>query len=221
MSVNSTVGGLQKSPWIMKGLLFVVSAPSGAGKTTLCKEILKYIPNLQHSISYTTRAARPSEVNGTDYHFVSVEEFKRMIAEDAFIEWAVVHGNYYGTSKKALTDLLAQGIDIILDIDSQGATQIKKRFTNGVFIYILPPSFEDLRQRLTVRKGDTPDEIRRRLEKASEEAKDYRMYDYLIINDHFDTALERLKAVILSARMRIERVSPGWVEDNFFAKRGG
>lgn len=221
MSVSSTGGGLQKGPWIIKGLLFVVSAPSGAGKTTLCKEILKYIPNLQHSISYTTRAARPSEVNGTDYHFVSVEEFKRMIAEDAFIEWAVVHGNYYGTSKKALADLLAQGIDIILDIDSQGATQIKKRFTNGVFIYILPPSFEDLRQRLMVRKGDTPDEIRRRLEKASEEAKDYRMYDYLVINDDFDIALERLKAVILSARMRIERVNPGWVEDNFFAKRGG
>lgn len=221
MSVSSTGGGLQKGPWIRKGLLFVVSAPSGAGKTTLCKEILKYIPNLQHSISYTTRAARPSEVNGTDYHFVSVEEFKRMIAEDAFIEWAVVHGNYYGTSKKALADLLAQGIDIILDIDSQGATQIKKRFTNGVFIYILPPSFEDLRQRLMVRKGDTPDEIRRRLEKASEEAKDYRMYDYLVINDDFDIALERLKAVILSARMRIERVNPGWVEDNFFAKRGG
>lgn len=221
MSVNSTAGGLQKGPWIMKGLLFVVSAPSGAGKTTLCKEILKYIPNLQHSISYTTRAARPSEVDGTDYHFVSVEEFKRMIAEDAFIEWAVVHGNYYGTSKKALTDLLARGIDIILDIDSQGATQIKKRFTNGVFIYILPSSFEDLRQRLTVRKGDTPDEIRLRLEKASEEAKDYRMYDYLVINDDFNIALERLKAVILSARMRIERVNPGWVEDNFFAKRGG
>lgn len=221
MSVTGAGDGLQKSPWIIKGLLFVVSAPSGAGKTTLCKEILKYIPNLQHSISYTTRLARPSEVSGTDYHFVSVEEFKKMIAGDTFIEWAVVHGNYYGTSKKALTDLLTQGIDIILDIDSQGATQIKKRFTNGVFIYILPPSFEDLRQRLTVRKGDTPDEIRRRLEKASEEAKEYRMYDYLVVNDNFDIALERLKAIILSSRIRIERVNPGWVEDNFFAKRGG
>jgi len=221
MDVNTSAGRLQKDPWIMKGLLFVVSAPSGAGKTTLCKEILKYISNLQHSISYTTRTARPSEVDGIDYHFVSVEEFKRMIYEDAFIEWAVVHGNYYGTSRKELMDLLARGVDVILDIDPQGAKQIKKRFTNGVFIYILPPSFEDLRQRLMVRKGDSPDEIRRRLENASKEAKDYRMYDYLIINDHFDVALERLKAIILSARIKIDRVNPEWVEENFLVKRGG
>ncbi len=204
-----------------RGLLFVVSAPSGAGKTSLCKEVVKYIPNLQHSISYTTRATRPSEVDGTDYHFASGEEFKRMIAEDAFIEWAIVHGNYYGTSKKELNELLDKEIDVILDIDSQGASQIKKRFRNGVFIYVLPPSFEDLKQRLTIRKGDTPDEIRRRLEKAREEAKDYRMYDYLIINDNLDAALERLKSVINSARIKIERVDPEWVEYNFVTKRGG
>ncbi len=221
MITPGTAKELHKDPWTKRGLLFVVSAPSGAGKTSLCKEVMKYIPNLMHSISYTTRSARPSEVDGSDYHFTSTEKFKKMIAEDAFIEWAIVHGNYYGTSQKELNELLNQEIDVILDIDSQGASQIKKRFRNGVFIYVLPPSFEDLRQRLTVRKGDTPDEIKRRLDNANEEAKDYRMYDYLIINDDFDTALERLKSIIISARIKIERVDPGWVECNFFAKRGG
>ena len=221
MITPGTAKELYKGPWTKRGLLFVVSAPSGAGKTSLCKEVMKYVPNLVHSISYTTRFARPSEVDGSDYHFTSTEKFKKMIAEDAFIEWAIVHGNYYGTSQKELNELLHKEIDVILDIDSQGASQIKKRFRNGVFIYVLPPSFEDLRQRLTVRKGDTPDEIKRRLDNANEEAKDYRMYDYLIINDDFDTALERLKSIIISARIKIERVDPGWVECNFFAKRGG
>lgn len=210
-----------KDPWVKRGLLFVVSAPSGAGKTSLCKEVIKYIPNLQHSISYTTRSSRPSEMNGSDYHFVSVEEFKRIIEEDAFIEWAIVHGNYYGTPKKALSELLERGIDVILDIDSHGASQIKKRFTNGVFIYLLPPSFEVLKDRLTVRKGDTPEEIERRLRRTSEEAKNYRMYDYLIINDNFDMALEKLKAIIISSRIKIDRVNLDWIEHNFIFRRGG
>lgn len=207
--------------WVKRGLLYVVSAPSGAGKTSLCKEVVKYIPNLQHSISYTTRSARPTEVDGQDYHFISVDTFKRMIAEKDFIEWAIVHGNYYGTSKTDLNESLNNGVDIILDIDSQGATQIKKRFSNGVFIYILPPSFEELRQRLTIRKGDSPDEISRRLDMANEEAKDYNMYEYLIINDDFEIALERLKAIIIASRIKIERINPEWVETNFLTKKGG
>ncbi|MDZ4383913.1 MAG: hypothetical protein U0940_00360 [Nitrospirota bacterium] len=133
----------------------------------------------------------------------------------------MVHGNYYGTSKKELNELLDKEIDVVLDIDSHGSSQIKKRFRNGVFIYVLPPSFEDLKQRLTIRKGDTPEEIRRRLERAREEAKDYRMYDYLIINDNLEAALERLKSVINSARIKIDRVNPEWVEHNFITKRGG
>ena len=212
-----TSGGVHKSPWVRKGLLFVVSAPSGAGKTTLCKEVVKYIPNLQHSISYTTRVARLTEMNGTDYHFVSVEEFKKMITEDEFVEWAIVHGSYYGTSKKDLNNLLDNGIDVVLDIDSQGANQIKKKFSNGAFIYVLPPSFEDLKQRLTIRKGDTPDEIMRRLKMAREEVKEYRIYDYLIVNDDFVIALERLKSIIISSRIKIDRVNPDWVKYNFFA----
>lgn len=209
-----------KGPWHKRGLLFVVSAPSGAGKTSLCKEIIKYVPNLQHSISYTTRLARPSEIDGSDYHFISVEEFKKMIGENSFIEWAIVHGNYYGTSQNELNDILDKEVDVVLDIDSQGASKIKKRLSNGVFIYVLPPFFEELIQRLTKRKGDTPDEIKRRLDNAREEAKDYRMYDYLIINDDFDTALDRLKAVISSARIKIERVNPEWLDCNFFTNRG-
>jgi guanylate kinase len=221
MTTRVTVKGGNDGPWLKKGLLFVVSAPSGAGKTTLCKEVVKYVPNLQHSVSYTTRPARPSEVDQADYHFISMDRFKKMMDEHVFIEWAVVHGNYYGTSKKDLDERLNRDIDVILDIDSQGASQIKKRFGNGVFIYVLPPSFEELRQRLTVRKGDTPDEIIRRLDKASEEAKDYRMYDYLIINGNFDEALKRLTAIILSARIRIGRVDPEWVDNNFLSKGGG
>lgn len=209
--------GEYNSPWVRRGLLFVVSAPSGAGKTTLCKEVVKYIPNLQHSISYTTRVARLTEMNGTDYHFISVEEFKKMITGDEFVEWAVVHGNYYGTSRLDLGKLLDEGIDVILDIDAQGANQIKKKFSNGTFIYVLPPSFEDLRQRLTIRKGDSPDEIRRRLNMAREEVKEYRIYDYLIINDDFVIALERLKSIIISSRIKINRVNPDWVQYNFFA----
>lgn len=221
MTTNASDEIIYDGPWVKKGLLFVVSAPSGAGKTSLCKEVVKYVPNLQHSISYTTRSARPSESDGLDYYFVTAEKFKRMISEKEFIEWAIVHGNYYGTSKKDLTELLNKGTDIILDIDSQGATQIKKRFSNGVFIYILPPSFEDLRDRLTIRKGDSPEEIQRRLDMANEEAKDYRMYEYLIINDNLNVAIERLKAIIISTRIKIERINPEWVETNFLTKKGG
>lgn len=218
---NNSEEIVYEGAWIKRGLLFVVSAPSGAGKTSLCKEVVKYIPNLQHSISYTTRSARPTEKDGRDYHFISADTFKRMIAQKDFIEWAIVHGNYYGTSKRDLNELLNKGVDIILDIDSQGATQIKKRFTNGVFVYILPPSFDELRHRLTIRKGDSPDEISRRLDMANEEAKDYNMYEYLIINDEFEMAIERLKAIIISTRIRIERINPEWVETNFLTKRGG
>ena len=144
-----------------------------------------------------------------------------MIDEDAFIEWAIVHANYYGTSRKELTELLNRGTDLILDIDSNGANQIRKTFRNGVFCYILPPSFTELRERLMVRKGDSIDEINRRMKVACEEVKDYRMYDYLIIKDDFDRALAELRSVIMSAKIRVERINREWVENNFFDKRGG
>ncbi|MBI5196979.1 MAG: guanylate kinase, partial [Nitrospirae bacterium] len=168
-----------------KGLLFVVSAPSGAGKTSLCKEIMKWVENLQHSISYTTRPKRPSEQEGQDYHFVTSDLFQEMIRNEEFIEWAVVHNHYYGTRRQDLQALLDRRIDVILDIDSQGAMQIRRRYDNGVFIYILPPSFEDLERRLTLRRADAPEEIDRRLKRAKAEIHSYEAYDYLIINDDF------------------------------------
>src|SRR4030067_1813796 len=201
MEIHRDHEGGGEGPWVREGLFVVVSAPSGAGKTTLCKEVVKYIPDIQHSVSYTTRSARPSEVDGSDYHFVSVGTFKNMIDEDAFIEWAAVHCNYYAHSRQELTLLLNRGIDLILDIDSNGAKQIRKTFRNGLFCYILPPSFAKLKERLMVRKGDSMDEINRRMKVAGEEVKDYGMYDYLIINDNFDRALAELKSVSESARI--------------------
>ncbi len=201
-----------------RGVLFVVSAPSGAGKTSLCKEVVRWVANLQHSISYTTRPIRPTEVSGVDYHFVSPARFPKMIEGGEFIEWAEVHGNYYGTRRADLQALLDRGIDVILDIDSQGAMQIRRGCDNGVFIYILPPSFEDLERRLTLRRADAPDEIRRRLNRAREEIRDYPSYDYLIFNDQFEAARDHLKAIILAERGRMTRVNPDWIEKKFFIK---
>lgn len=201
-----------------EGILFVVSAPSGAGKTTLCKEILKGVPNLQHSISYTTRPIRPTEKPGADYQFVSQERFHELIDAGEFVEWAVVHSHFYGTSRRDLQALLDQGIDIILDIDSQGAMQIRRCYRNGVFIYVLPPSFRDLEERLTLRRADAPEEISKRLSMAREEIKNYGSYEYLIINDDFDKALERLKSIILAERGKMSRVEAGWIEKSFLKK---
>jgi guanylate kinase len=213
---NQEGSGVTVQKWRKgRGILFVVSAPSGAGKTSLCREIVQWVPNLQHSISYTTRQVRTSETPGADYHFISQEMFEGMVQAEAFIEWAAVHNNYYGTSRKDLQAILGQGIDVILDIDSQGAMQIKRRYDNGVFIYILPPSFEDLRQRLTGRRADAPDEIHRRLARAREEIRDYEAYDYLIVNDDFQHALDELKCIILSERGRMSRVDQVWIQKTF------
>ena len=197
------------------GLLFVVSAPSGTGKTTLCKEIEKWVGNLQHSISYTTRPKRSSEQEGKDYHFIAPDLFQRMIQSGEFIEWALVHNHYYGTRHLDLQALLDGGIDIILDIDPQGALQIRRRCDNGVFIYILPPSFEDLERRLTLRRADAPEEIGRRLKRAREEIHDYEAYDYLIVNDDFEKARDHLRSIIMAERGKMHRVDRTWIENTF------
>ncbi len=198
-----------------KGLVFVVSAPSGAGKTTLCQKITGVLPNLQHSVSYTTRPPRPGEVDGKSYFFVEEARFQKMVEKNEFVEWAEVHGHLYGTSREALMNLVEKGIDVILDIDSQGAMQIKKRHKEGVFIYILPPSFEDLKKRLMERRSDPPEEIKRRLKKAKEEIWNYREYYYLIINDDFKKAFRELEAIILAERIRMKRMDLAWIEENF------
>ena len=198
-----------------KGLLFAVSAPSGAGKTTLCQETASSMPLLTYSVSYTTRHPRPGEVHGRDYCFVKDEEFKQMVRQNEFSEWAEVHGNLYGTHVGSLSKALEQGIDTLLDVDSQGAAALKRRFPDGVFIYILPPSLAVLRNRLYERGLDTGEEIQRRLKEAHREIENLRQYSYLIVNDDFKKARRELEAIILSERIRLRLPDQEWIKENF------
>jgi len=189
-----------------EGILYIISAPSGAGKTSLCKEVINNHPDLRHSVSYTTRLARPGEEHGRDYFFVSKSEFEEMVVAGEFAEWAEVHGNLYGTALKTLDGFRTSGIDVILDIDCQGARQLKERYAGGVFIFILPPSFNELRRRLDFRNSDSAEVIARRLECASLEMKEARWYDYIIVNDVFRKAVTELEAIIVAERCRTARV---------------
>lgn len=208
-----------QEPMERRGLLFVVSAPSGAGKTTLCKEIVSIVPGLQHSISYTTRKPRPGEVHGREYFFVDEGQFQSMIQRNEFAEWAPVYGHLYGTPRQALTETMEKGLDVLLEIDSQGAIQIKKRFDDAVYIYIMPPSIEALRLRLQHRAGDSPEEIQRRLQKAREEVWSYREYYYIVRNDDMKQALKELEAIILAERIKTKRLDIAWLEDNFIKEK--
>ena len=192
-----------------EGVLYVISAPSGAGKTTLCKEVIDIFPNLRHSVSYTTRPPRNGEVHGRDYFFVGKEEFSRMVEAGEFAEWAEVHGNLYGTSLATLKECRAEGIDLILDIDCQGARQLKGRFEGGVYIFVLPPSIEELRRRLDNRSSDSQEVIERRIQNAAGEIKEARWYDYIIVNDRFSEALEQLKSVLIAEQCRSTRLLQG------------
>lgn len=191
---------------VREGMLYVVSAPSGAGKTSLCKEIIDLFPNLRHSVSYTTRPARKGEVHGRDYFFVGMDEFRRMVDAGEFAEWAEVHGNCYGTAIKTLEEFRSQGIDIILDIDCQGAAQLKKTQQGAVYIFILPPNFAELRRRLTTRNLDSAEVIERRIQAASREIAESRWYDYIIVNDDFSSAVEEMKSVLIAEHCRTGRV---------------
>jgi len=197
------------------GLLFVMSGPSGAGKTTLCNEVVAIVPGLQQSISYTTRTPRPGEVNGRDYVFIQEAAFHEKVRRNEFAEWAHVHGHFYGTLRSTLTEMLEKGLDVLLEIDTQGAKQIKKIFTDAVFIYIMPPSIESIRTRLEQRGGDSPGEIQRRLQKAREEVWSYRDYFYIIRNDAQKEALKGLEAIILAERIKTKRLDIGWLEEKF------
>jgi guanylate kinase len=192
-----------------EGVLYVISAPSGAGKTTLCKEIIDIFPNVRHSVSYTTRPPRNGEVHGRDYFFVGKEEFDRMVEAGEFAEWAEVHGNLYGTSLATLQKSRSEGIDLILDIDCQGAGQLKGCFEGGVYIFVLPPSIEELRRRLEHRSSDTREVIERRIHNAAGEIKEARWYDYVIVNDKFSDALEQLKSVLIAEQCRTSRLLQG------------
>lgn len=196
-----------------EGLLFVVSAPSGAGKTTLCSALTDELENLRHSVSYTTRQPRPGEIDGRDYHFVSAERFREMIAAGDFAEWAEVHSNFYGTSRRVLDGMRAEGIDVILDIDTQGAKQIRDKYEGqAVFIFIMPPSLEILEERLRNRKSDHENEIKRRMQRARDEMRDYTLYDYVIINRDFGRALVEIRSVITAEHCRMRLVDPAWMQ---------
>ncbi len=185
------------------GNLFVVAAPSGAGKSSLCKALLELDSRLQPSVSHTTRPPRGQEKHGREYFFVSQQEFDAMVAADAFVEWAHVHSQRYGTSKKAIEERMAMGADVILEIDFQGAVQIKNVFANAICIFILPPSWEELRSRLERRGEDTPEVIDMRMKNAQVEVAQVAKFDFVIIDELFDRALFDLKAIVHSQRLKI------------------
>ncbi|AZL71272.1 guanylate kinase [Pseudomonas oryziphila] len=187
------------------GTLYIVSAPSGAGKTSLVTELIKQDPHVRVSVSHTTRAMRPGEAHGVNYHFVVHEEFKALIAQGDFLEHAEVFGNFYGTSRSALQETLDQGFDLILEIDWQGAQQVRKLMPEARSIFILPPSQQALRQRLDGRGQDSEEIIAGRMKEAVSEMEHYDEYEYVIINDEFDVALDDLKAVFRSNRLLLKK----------------
>jgi guanylate kinase len=184
-------------------MLFIITGPSGCGKTTLVRQVLENLEDVQFSVSHTTRKKRNSEKEGKDYYFVSKSEFEQMIKEEKLAEWTVIHGNHYGTSRREIEKKGAQG-DLLLDIDVQGAEQIKEKLKRGVFIFILPPLFEELKARLEERGQESPDSIRERLEVARKDIRFYPHFDYIIINDEMKKASKELEAIILSTRCRLD-----------------
>jgi guanylate kinase len=189
-----------------RGTLFVVSSPSGGGKGTIIRHVLEVVENLSYSVSYTTRAPRPGEVNGREYFFVSRDIFEEMSATGEFLEWACVHGNLYGTARRQIAEETSAGLDIILEVDVQGAASVRQLLMlDSVSIFILPPSPEVLRQRLLARGTDTPEELEVRLRNAPEELKQYSSFDYVIINDEIQKAVHQLASIIYAERARCMR----------------
>ncbi|WP_133131426.1 guanylate kinase [Legionella yabuuchiae] len=189
------------------GSLFIVAAPSGGGKTSLVKKLVEELEKIEVSISHTTRLQRPGETHGVDYFFIDQSTFNQMIEEQAFIEHAHVFEHSYGTSKTQIQDRLRAGIDVVLDIDWQGAKQIKSQYKDAVGIFIIPPSLDALKQRLFNRKQDKQTVIDARMNKAKDELSHYDEFDYLIVNDEFKNAANELKSIVIAHRLRIERQS--------------
>lgn len=210
--MSSKVSDLQTATPVVtpstRGTLFVVSSPSGGGKGTLIQRVREVVDNLSYSVSYTTRGPRPGEVNGREYFFVDRVTFDEMVAGGEFLEWACVHGNLYGTSRRQIDEQTAAGIDIILEVDVQGAASVRQLLMDSVSVFILPPSFEVLRQRLCTRGTDTPEELEVRLRNAPEELKQYSLFDYVIINDEIERAVGQLASIIHAERARCVRQEP-------------
>ena len=190
-----------------RGTLFVVSAPSGAGKTTLCREMRLRLHDLAYSVSVTTRPPRPGEIDGTDFRFVSEAEFRARLHRGEMAEWATVHGNLYGTPAAPLEAALHDGRDVLLDIDTQGAAQLRARYPEAVLVFIVAPSMVELEQRLRERRSDRESEIARRLQRARDEVALWRRYDYLIVNRDVKEAMEQLESIIQAERCRVARLA--------------
>ncbi|KXZ39593.1 guanylate kinase [Alkalithermobacter thermoalcaliphilus JW-YL-7 = DSM 7308] len=188
-----------------EGLLIVVSGPSGAGKGTICKELLNDAHNIKLSVSATTRKAREGEVDGVNYFFISKEKFEDMIEKEEFLEYANVYGNFYGTPKKAVLDTLSQGKDVLLEIDIQGAMKVKEKYPKGVFIFILPPSLKELKERIVKRGTETEEDIIKRFSSALSEIEKIDNYDYFIINEDLQRAVYELRSIITSEKNRVSR----------------
>lgn len=195
------------------GLLFVVSGPSGVGKSTLCKTMIAQVPQTILSVSYTTRNPRPGEQDGVDYCFTDEGQFRQMIQHDEFVEWAEVYGNLYGTPQRQLEEAINQGTDVLLDIEAQGARQIMKRISGAVYVFVTPPSLEVLRTRLNRRASDSPDEIQLRLQRASDEIANFRSYHYLIRNEELPQATKELESILLAERVKTERLNTQWLKE--------
>jgi len=191
----------------MKGILFIISSPSGGGKGTLIREVLRRVPNIGYSISFTTREPRVGEQHGQDYFFVSSAEFENLIGQGAFLEYAIVHGNYYGTSRREVERNLGEGRDVILEIDVQGAAAVKQLLPEAVGVFILPPSFEVLRDRLEQRASENPMNLATRLANAAGEVGRYREFDYVLINDEIERAATVLGSIFYAERSRLTRMA--------------
>ena len=196
----------------MKGELFILSSPAGGGKTTISNRLVKEIPLIKRVITCTTRSPRKNEEPGKDYIFLSKDEFERKINENQFLEYALVHGNYYGTPKKEVEEELSKGYDLLLVIDVQGMRQVKSRKIDVITIFLLPPSIEDLVIRMK-KRGDSPEEIKKRLETAKREIPAWKEYDYVVINDNLEEAIFNLKSIVISNRLKKERFNTHLIKD--------
>jgi guanylate kinase len=189
-------------------LVIIISAPSGTGKTSICRHIFREFPDIRFSVSYTTRRPRPGEVDGRDYHFVTEAAFKEKMQKGEFAEWAENYGNLYGTSRQVIEEIRSRGEDLILDVEPRGARALKELYPDGVFVFVLPPDLAELKKRLQKRGAEDDETRKRRFQKAKDEIREVFWYDYIIVNDRLESAVERLRAVYLAEKCRRERQSP-------------
>jgi len=202
-----------------QGLLIIISAPSGAGKTTICKRLLNEFPDLRFSVSCTTRPPRKDEKDGEDYHFISVKDFKDRIEKNEFVEWEEIYDHFYGTSRKDIEGLSQRGYDVILDIDTKGAGNVKTRYPEGVFVFIMPPSAKILRERLEKRGSETADIIKMRFDRAMGEIRENEWYDYVIFNDIISDSVDIMRSIYIAEKNRRSRLQARI--NNFYQITGG